>query len=71
MSLEHRPAREGGRSLIKLWPDAGRRLGLSKYWTYQDSSLGQIPTVRMGRLLFVPDPVLSRMITTGEQPRRR
>ena len=72
MSLEHSPARsdDGPVLLIKLWPEAGKRLGLSRYMTYMAARLGQIPTVKMGRLLYVPGPALERMLQTAKQPRR-
>jgi excisionase family DNA binding protein len=56
---------------VKLWPDAGERLGLSKHSTYEAARLGQIPTVRFGRLIKVHVPTLERLLETGEQPTTR
>jgi len=43
------------KALTPLWPDIGQReLGLSRTTTYGLAAQGQIPTVRLGRRLFVP-----------------
>lgn len=39
---------------MRLWPEAGRRLGLSRSSTYAAASRGEIPTVRVGNLILVP-----------------
>jgi excisionase family DNA binding protein len=69
MSLEHAPDRAadavGGKEkplVINLWPDAGQALGLSKTTTYEAARMGQIPTVRFGRLWKVPVIALERML---------
>ena len=38
-----------------LWPETGRKLGLSRNGTYDAAKRGQIPTVSYGRLKKVPD----------------
>jgi hypothetical protein len=63
-------ATPGQPDLMKLWPDAGQRLGLSKHLTYEAARLGQIPTIKFGRLIKVPTRALERMLETGEQPGR-
>ena len=35
-------------------PEAGKRLGLSRGGAYEAAARGEIPTVRLGRLLKVP-----------------
>ena len=39
---------------MRLWPDAGQRLGLGRTATYQAAQRGEIPTVRVGNLYLVP-----------------
>jgi hypothetical protein len=51
-------------------PEAGRRyFGLSRNGSYLAAARGEIPTVRIGRLLRVPVRVLERMIDPVGQPR--
>jgi hypothetical protein len=37
-----------------LWPDTGKALKLGRNGTYDAARRGQIPTIRLGRLLKVP-----------------
>jgi excisionase family DNA binding protein len=43
-------------------PEAGRRLGLSRLGAYQAAKRGDIPTLRIGRLLKVPKVAFDRML---------
>lgn len=47
---------------IRIWPDAGQLLGLSKDSAYRAADRGEIPTLRMGRRLLVPVPKLLKML---------
>lgn len=42
--------------------EAGRRLGISRSAAYQAVHAGQIPSVRIGRLIRVPLVALQRML---------
>ena len=53
---------------MKLWPDVGQRLGLSRNGTYDAARRGEIPTLRFGRVLRVPTAAFNRMLESGEQP---
>ena len=49
-------------------PEAGAKLGLSRNSAYEAARSGQIPTIRIGRLLKVPKIQFDRML---EQPARK
>jgi excisionase family DNA binding protein len=49
-------------------PEAGRWLGLSRNAAYEAARRGDIPTIRIGRLLRVPVAALERKIN-GEAER--
>lgn len=65
MSLEHSPGRQGGGQMSErggiealarpLWPDTGKALGLGRNATYDAARRGEIPTIRLGRLVKVPE----------------
>jgi hypothetical protein len=42
------------RLVVKLWPDAGRALGLGRSATYGAVARGEIPVLRFGRRIVVP-----------------
>ncbi len=46
-------------------PEAGRVLGLARNASYSAAARGEIPTVRIGRLLRVPKRALERMLDAG------
>lgn len=49
-------------------PEAGKRyFGLSRNGSYAAAERGEIPTVRIGRLLRVPVRALERMLETAGQ----
>ncbi len=50
------------RGTMRLWPDAGRRLGLGRAATYAAAARQQIPTLKIGRKLLVPVAALERML---------
>jgi hypothetical protein len=51
-------------------PEAGRRyFGLSRNGSYLAAARGELPTVRIGRLLRVPVRALERMLDAVGQPR--
>ena len=47
---------------IPLWPDAGTWLGLSRSSTYAAARRGEIPTIRIGGKLLVPNAALRRLV---------
>ena len=48
--------------VVPLWPHAGKALGLSRGSTYAAAERGQIPTIRIGRVLRVPTRSLEQML---------
>jgi hypothetical protein len=55
---------------LKLWPDVGRDiLHLSRNATYDAAARGDIPTVRFGKTIRVPEPALRRLLdSVGAKP---
>lgn len=43
-------------------PEAGAKLGLSRNASYDAAKRGEIPTIRLGRLLKVPRAALDKML---------
>ena len=43
-------------------PEAGAKIGLGKSASYEAARRGDLPTIRMGRRLFVPVVRLKRML---------
>jgi len=59
----HEPRLDGTqRQTLRLWPETGRILGLSRGATFQAARNGQIPTIRIGRRLLVPRAALAKML---------
>ena len=48
--------------LVYSVPEAGRLLGLSRNGSYEAAKRGDIPTIRIGRLLLVPKGPFHRLI---------
>jgi excisionase family DNA binding protein len=48
--------------LVYTVPEAGRLLGLSRNASYEAAKRGEIPTLRIGRLLLVPKGPFHRMV---------
>lgn len=44
-------------------PEAGALLGLSRAASYEAAARGQIPTIRIGKLLKVPKTAFERMLS--------
>lgn len=43
-------------------PEAGRELGISRNAAYEAAKRGEIPILKIGRLLLVPRAALDRML---------
>jgi excisionase family DNA binding protein len=56
-------------SLTISVPEAGRRLGIGRSSAYQAAAVGQIPTIRIGGLLRVPQ-ALARHCEGYTRPRK-
>lgn len=54
---------------VDLWPTAGQALGLGRNGAYAAATRGDIPTIRVGRLLRVPTAALRRMLELDDEPR--
>jgi excisionase family DNA binding protein len=55
--------------VMRLWPEAGQALGLSRNATYDAAKRGEIPTIRFGKLIKVPTAALRRMLeNAGQSP---
>jgi hypothetical protein len=50
------------RQTVRLWPDAGRTIGLGRAAAYEAAKRGQIPVLRFGRRLLVPRKALDRLL---------
>ena len=59
--LVHRHIRQAER-LVYTVPEAGRLLGLSRNAAYEAAKRGDIPTLRIGRLLLVPKGPFHKMV---------
>ena len=44
-------------------PEAGRLLGVGRNSAYEAAARGEIPTIRIGRMLRVPKAALKRMLS--------
>jgi excisionase family DNA binding protein len=55
-------ARDQADRLVYSVPEAGRLLGLSRNAAYEAAKRGDIPTLRIGRLLRVPKIPFHRMV---------
>lgn len=53
---------QSSRLVYDLWPEVGQMLGLTKNGTYAAAKRGDIPTIRIGRLLKVPRAAFDRML---------
>lgn len=49
-------------------PEAGRMLGLSRCSAYAAAANGEIPVIRIGRLVRVPIAALERMVEQASAP---
>jgi excisionase family DNA binding protein len=48
--------------VVKVWPDAGRALGLGRSATYDAVARGEIPVLRFGRRMVVSKKALARIV---------
>lgn len=54
---------QGGQRLVyNLWPEVGQMLGLTRNSTYEAAKRGDIPIIRIGKLLRVPKAAFDRML---------
>jgi hypothetical protein len=52
---------------LPLWPDVGRdMLHLSRNATYAAATRGDIPTIRIGKLIRVPRAALQRLLDSAD-----
>jgi excisionase family DNA binding protein len=56
-------AKRGNGRLVYEVPEAGAMLGLSRNASYEAARRGDIPTMRIGRLLRVPKAAFDRMLS--------
>jgi excisionase family DNA binding protein len=61
--------KDKGRLDATTVPEAGRRLGLSRGSAYEAAKRGEIPTIRIGRLLKVPIAAFERLLAEAGKPR--
>jgi excisionase family DNA binding protein len=55
--------------VMRLWPEAGQALGLSRNATYDAARRGEIPTIKFGKLIKVPTAALRKMLeNAGQSP---
>jgi hypothetical protein len=59
---KHRSQHPRAERLVYTVPEAGRLLGLGRNASYDAAKRGDIPTLRIGRLLLVPKIPLHRML---------
>jgi excisionase family DNA binding protein len=50
------------RLVYNLWPEVGQMLDLSRPAVYAAAQRGEIPTIRIGRLLKVPKAAFDQML---------
>jgi hypothetical protein len=56
-----------GSAVLRLWPEVGSILGLSRGATYDAAAKGDIKTIPVGRLLKVPSDWLRRKLEFDEK----
>ena len=57
--------------VLPLWPDTGEILNLRRNATYAAAARGDLPTIRIGRLLRVPVRALEAMLNEAGQRREQ
>ena len=50
------------KSVVTSVPEAGAKLGLSRSASYEAARRGEIPTIRIGKLLKVPNVAFEKML---------
>jgi hypothetical protein len=56
--------------VFRLWPEAGKLLGLGRNSTFECARRGEIPTLRFGKRLMVSKAALVRLLTEGQPAAR-
>jgi len=56
-------------SVVLTVPEAGRQLGLGRNAAYEAAARGDIPTIRIGKLIRVPKVALQRMLEDAGKPK--
>lgn len=51
---------------VRLWPEAGKALGVGRSSAYEAAAAGTIPTIRVGKRLVVPTAALRRLLQLDE-----
>jgi excisionase family DNA binding protein len=54
-------------TLVMTVPEAGRLLGLNRNRAYLAAARGEIPTIRIGKLIRVPKAALRAMIDSASR----
>jgi hypothetical protein len=68
MSLEHSPSRDGRKTMSV--PEAGKLyFEMGRAAAYEAAARGDIPTIRVGKLLRVPIAAMERMLEQAGQPK--
>jgi len=62
LKIESGPDAGNDERLVYTVPEAGAKLGLSRNAAYEAAARGEIPTIKLGRLLRVPRVALDRML---------
>ena len=50
------------RLVYDLWPEVGKMLGLTRNGAYEAAKRGDIPIIRIGKLIKVPKAAFDRMM---------
>lgn len=50
------------RTVVMTVPEAGAKLGLGRNSSYEAAARGEIPTIKIGKLLKVPKVAFDRML---------
>ena len=53
--------------LVMTVPEAGAKLGLGRNSSYEAAARGEIPTIRIGKLLKVPKAAFEKMLNVGRE----
>ena len=55
-------SKQGSSTLVYTVPEAGALLGLGRNASYEAAARGDLPVVRLGKLMRVPKAALDRML---------
>ncbi len=62
-------AKTNKESVVMTVPEAGAKLGLGRNASYEAAARGDIPTIKLGKLLKVPRAAFDRMLSEAGQKR--